>query len=119
MAITIEIDGYGLRVVDTSNPNTGVPPLRIKQSISVTTWSRKRVTIANSVSDQAVQFDSVTAAKVVALVSDGEISYKINAGSATPCENTGVHVSADGDITSLTISNSSGTTVNVEVLIGG
>lgn len=119
MAKTIEVSGDGARVVDTTTGASTPVPLRLS-GVSVTTYTRATISIADSTSNQSIGFGSVTAGKVFVLVPDGAVSVKLN-GSATAIPVTGqltVYDSAGG-ITAATWSNASGSARTAEFLVGG
>lgn len=121
MSITIEITGQRARVLDT---DLGVPAeLLIALSVGVTKWTRKRLSVPTATVDQAVQFDGIAAGKVLIIKTDdaGKITAKVNGGSESlpirplliMTDNTAA------GITAATISNASGATVLVDVIVGG
>ena len=118
MSMNLEVGPQGVRVIDTAKPASS--PLDIFTSLSGTLQSRKLVTIANGVSNQAIAFDSISAAKAIVLVSDGAVSVKLNASATAIPVNT-LHIATDsaGGITAATLTNASGSTRTVEVLIFG
>lgn len=119
MSKTVEFGDTGFRVVDTT---AGVVASLLTRfsGVSVTVESRKTVTIADGQTAQALQFDSVSAGKILAIVPNGAMSMKLNGSStAIPFSTLFAVVDAAGGITSATFANSSGSTVTAEVLIGG
>lgn len=121
MSLTLEIDAKrgGARVVDTDEGEV-TPPISLLASIPITRYSVQRYTIADATTDQSVTFGSgITAALALIIRSDEPITFKANGSStATPCDPIAILTSeTNGLITSLTISNASGDTATVEILI--
>lgn len=119
MSKTVEFGDTGFRVVDTTAGIVASLLTRFS-GVSVTVESRKTVTIANSTTDQAIQFDSVSAGKILVLVPDGAITLKVNGSSvALPVTTVYSVVDTAGGITAATMSNASGASRTVEVLVAG
>lgn len=81
---------------------------------------KQAIKISDGVTDQAVSFGTVSTAKVLIVASDKQISLKLNGGSESlSLSANGVMVLFNVSITGLSISNSSGATATVDVLILG
>jgi hypothetical protein len=120
MAIVAEITAQGeLRFIDDAKGGDS-PALNLRTSVTITLPVAKKVTIADSTSNQAVQFDSVTAGKVIGIRTDGAVTVKINGEATGRVVNPlFVWIDSAGGLTAMTLTNTSGATRTVEVLIGG
>ena len=118
MAVTVEIDGNGIRIVDTA-AFAPVPGPNLVTSLAVAEWVLDRRSVATAVTDQALGFGRVAAAKVICVVSDYEITLKVDGETPGPLGKQFLRVHEDGDFTSATISNASGSTAIVNYLVAG
>lgn len=119
MSKTVELGDKGFAVIDTTAGKIAEMLVRFS-GISVTTMSRDTVSITTGTSDQAINFASVAAGKLFVLVPDGAVTLKVNASTvALPVTTLYAVVDTAGGITAATMSNSSGATRYVEVLIAG
>lgn len=121
MAVTLEIDASGgIRIVDTAAASGPIWfPGSFVTSLAIAEWVIDRRSVATAVSDQALAFGRVAAAKVLAVVSDQEITLKVNSESTGQTGKKFLLVNEDGDITSATISNASGSTASIDIIIAG
>lgn len=119
MAITAEITGEGVfRITD---PGKGIYDFQLPRSFTVTQFKPPELrNVANGVTDLALNFGGITAAKWLVIETDGAITLKVN-GSATavPVDTLYIEVSSGGLITAATISNASGASRAVRYAIGG
>lgn len=119
MAVTVEIDSLGVRVVDTAADGPIRGPSLVK-SITVTEYNRDRRSVADAASNEALPFGSVTAAKILAIKTDGPVTLKVNAESTGHVINThALLVDTGGSFTAATVSNASGAAVIVEWFVAG
>ena len=120
MTISLVMTGQKAEIQDT---DAGVEAaIALAKSVGVTEWNRYKISVATGTTDQAVAFAGVSAAKALILVTDevGAMTYKLNGGTtAIPLKPLGAHIDSAGGITSASYSNASGSTVVLEVLVGG
>ena len=119
MAVTIEIDAGGVRIVDTASKTGPVYGPSIVTSLAVAEYVLQRRSVATGVSNQALDFGTVAAAKVLWVVSDYEITLKVDGESTGHPGKKFILINEDGDFTAATITNASGSTAIVEYLIAG
>jgi len=76
--------------------------------------------VADETTDESVDLGGITTVDVFAITSDYQITYKLN-GSATAItlDAKKSHVLFGTSITAITISNASGSTASVQILIAG
>lgn len=90
------------------------------EGLAVDEYNTRRYEVADSTSDESINFAGLTTATAVLLRSDQTVSFKINGGdTAIQLTANGLFVLFNTSITSLTISNSSGSTANVTVVLAG
>lgn len=120
MTISLVMTGNRAEVQDT---DAGVlAAIALAKSVGVTEWTHYKISVATGTTDQAVAFAGVSAAKALILLTDeaGAITYKLNGGTtAIPLKPLAVHLDSAGGITSATYTNASGSTVVIDILIGG
>jgi hypothetical protein len=82
---------------------------------TVDQWQTLEIDISDGVSDQAINFNGITADKFY-LKSDQSISIKLNgSGDAIACSGL---IYMECTVSSLTISNSSGSSANITIAVG-
>lgn len=98
---------------------SGVVLAKFLKSLSNgTTWTevtRDRITIATGVSDQAVGLGGCASADMLCIITDQEVSIKLD-GSSDAITIESVFISS-GKHTAVTISNASGSTATVDILV--
>ena len=119
MAVTIEVDGSGVRIVDTAANFGAIFGPSLVTSLAVAEWVLDRRSVLTAVTDQALGFGRVAAAKVICVVSDQEITLKVDGETTGHLGKKFLLVNEDGDFTSATITNASGSTAIVQYLIAG
>lgn len=81
------------------------------------------ITIADSVTDEAIQFGGVASAKILYLECDQEITFKLNGGSEefklTPTSGQKAKLMWEGEFTSLSVSNASGSDATLTYYVAG
>lgn len=119
MALTVELDTLGARVVDTTAAGAR-PAVSTKASITVTQYVAQTETIATAVTDRALPFGQVSAGKILVIKTDYALTVKLN-GETTGHVVLGLFIWVDtgGSITAATITNASGSTATVEYLAAG
>ena len=82
-------------------------------------YTIQRIAIADATSDQAIDFGGISSATFIAIVTDQTISFKLNGTSnlAITAKSAAPTVLNTDSITSLYVSNSSGSTANVTIII--
>ena len=118
MAITCEITKNAIKVIDTARGT--IVDVPITDSRTVTEVEHKLIAIANGATDTAINFGGVSAGKVFFAKSDQDVSFKLN-GSATgqPCNPMILMIDDDGGYTEATVTNASGSTANIDLVIAG
>lgn len=110
-------------LVDNDDQVSNNPQKRIQDSkvvledSTISQWQSKLLNIADAVVDQAIGFDGISA-EFLFILSDQQISIKLNGSSDPITLYPGFPFVMKGDITSLLISNSSGSSAEIEIGLG-
>lgn len=96
------------------------PPVADLGSAAYTEATVQRIAVATGTSNQSIDFGGVTTADIVYIKSDQGITYKVNGGSDSNTLDAGKPVIYAGTaVTGLTVSNSSGATANILIILIG
>ena len=121
MALTVEIDGDGARVVDTAAGRPVWGPSLVT-STSITEFVAHKIVYATGSSGVAVSFGGVSAAKVLVVKASGLITLTLTVNSVPlAIAMSGVFVlnNSSGQITAATVGQSTGSDVTVDILVAG
>ena len=89
-------------------------------SVSIDEANIRKYEVADSTTDEAVNVAGVAAVDVFAVKSDQAVSYKLNGSSdAVTLDANGFHALFGTNITAMTVTNASGSTANIEILMAG
>lgn len=118
MAITVEVDGLGVRIVDTTEGSRKA--VNLKKSLTVTEFVHHSKTVATGASDESLPFGGVSAGDILVVKVSGSVTLKVNGESTGHTVNTHfMLIDTAGGITSATVSQSTGSDVTVEYLVAG
>lgn len=82
-------------------------------------YTAQQILIADGETDLSINMCGISSATFLAIITDQALTYKYNgAGSAIPASATGMTILNTSGLTSLTISNASGTAANVTIILG-
>ena len=106
-------------VIDLEIANYG-PVYSSVQQVSHTESIWHEMVVATATTDSAVSFGGVTTADVVLISSDQTISYRqAVTDTATTLDANGVHILCRTAITALYLTNASGSSANVKIILIG
>jgi hypothetical protein len=94
------------------------PPICEPGSLSYTESTVQKIQVGTGTSDSSISFGGVTTAQVFYITSDYAVSYKLNGGTTSHTVTAnGHHMLIGAAITAVTISNASGSTANVLIIL--
>ena len=122
MAVTVELDAGGIRVVDTSAGPAVWGPSLVK-SVTVVEHRISKSTLATA-GTLTVDFGSIAAAKVLAVkVSAGPVTLTMTVNGVASgnirVNDTFILIDTGGGITACAITQSTGSDVTVDILLAG
>lgn len=119
MAVTVELDTLGVRVIDTAKDGPIKGPSLVK-SVTITEYVFDRRSVADAASNEALPFGSVTAGKILVMKTDGAVTLKVNAEATGHVVNAQFAVvDTGGSFTAATVTNASGAARIVEWFVAG
>jgi len=101
-----------------NNPQKRIQDISIDLSDdSIEQWQSKLLTVLDGAADQVIGLDSIDSEYLI-IIPQGQISIKINTGSAMTLVSGFPFIIKTDSLTSLTVSNSSGANVEMELGLG-